>query len=111
MRTTGKVAAAAIAISLAGCGSASSPRRHPPSPPPPVPLTASQKFVAAYRGALAAEGQLPTATDAQITRLGRAVCAARKAGASQSALMHVGGNGTILNKLAEQDLCPQYRQR
>jgi hypothetical protein len=67
------------------------------------------RFVTAYRAALAAKGQDITGTDADLVKLGRAVCAARKAGVRQSVLLHVGGNATILNRLAEKDLCPQYR--
>jgi hypothetical protein len=110
-----KLAPAVVILALAGCGGKSAPAPETPlasavaSAAPTLTLNPRQQFILSYRQALAAEGQGTGASDAQLYRLGKLVCRARANGESQSVLMGIGGNATVLNKLAEKNLCPQYR--
>jgi len=79
------------------------------SPSPTATLSPRLRFLTDYRRALAAKAQDISSTDGQLVRLGRAVCLAREGGASQASLMRAGGNTALLNRLAERDLCPQFR--
>jgi hypothetical protein len=105
--------AAAAVVGLSGCAAeipaAIHDARHASAKP--APLTAVQRqFVAAYSAALSAQGEQLTATPAKAASVGEQVCAIRKGGTTQSAVLS-GVKDDPMVKLAERYFCPQYLPR
>jgi hypothetical protein len=114
------VVAVVLALGLAaGCSSATQPAASSPSsaptaaatsapPPAPPALTgAPARFVAKVRAEEAAKGETSPESDAQIANIGATVCAARKAGGTQSAVIGTGAGKQVVTT-AERILCPAY---